>query len=539
MRFAILMFIGLLPGAHVHAEFLQKRVKQFSLNDTNLPAAVRIDAKTQLWMDSERGPVPDLKLFARDTSGIAWLGGPEGAARFDPAAEHSWERWQFFAGPRWLKDNFVRNIVLDERAGGQRAWIRTDTGVSLIEWQPTTLAAKAAHFEELIERHHGRHGFVADCRLREPGKLETSFATDNDNDGLWTAMYLAAQSYRFAVTHDPDARQKATRAFEAMVRLLDITGQPGFPARSFAAAGEPHDNGEWHPTPDGQWSWKGDTSSDEIVGHYYGHALFYDLVADEAQKETIRRVLRAITNHLMEHDYDLIDLDGQPTRWGQWSERYFATEEGRYERALRSLELLAFLKTAHHVTGDEKYAQAYAGRVARGYAGFVREYRRWSGGGEINFSDDELYYLSADPLLRYEREPGLRRAYLDSVRFVWDEIRPDMNPLWNFISSASAGASVDRKTSIDSVRTLERIPWLPIEWNVRNSQRTDVHARRQADRFGRGELLEALAPDERPQHKWNGNPYVPDGGGGGQSLECGTFYLLPYWMGRHHGWIKE
>jgi len=536
------LILALLLGAFAftaRAEFLQKTVQQIALTDARLPAAVLIEAAATPWLHAEPGPVPDLQVFAVESDGATWLGGPEGAARFDPKARHVWDRWQFFAGPRWLQDNFVRNIVVDESATGRRVWIRTDTGASLIEWRPITLARKAASFEELIERHHVRYGFVADCRLRESGNLETSYTIDNDNDGLWTAMYLAAQSYRYAVTGEPEARKRASRAFEAIVRLLDITGHPGFPARSFVATGERHDNGEWHPTPDGKWLWKGDTSSDESVGHYYGHALFFDLAADDAQKTTIRRVIRAMTDHLIANDYDLLDLDGEPTRWGQWSERYFATEEGRYERALRSMQLLAFLRIAEHVTGDTKYARAYEDRVRRGYADFIAEYRRWPDGGEINFSDDELAFLSLDPLLRYEHDPALRSKYLESVRFIWGEVRPDLNPLWNYISAAAGAGRLTRSLRSDSILTLERIPWLPLEWSVRNSRRIDVRLQPQADRFGRFEIQETLPPDERQQHKWNGNPYVPDGGGDGRYLECGTYFLLPYWMGRHHGWIKD
>ena len=40
----------------------------------------------------------------------------------------------------------------------------------------------------------------------------------------------------------------------------------------------------WRPSADGKWLWKGDTSSDEITGHYYGYLFYYDLVADEAEK---------------------------------------------------------------------------------------------------------------------------------------------------------------------------------------------------------------------------------------------------------------
>ena len=39
--------------------------------------------------------------------------------------------------------------------------------------------------------------------------------------------------------------------------------------------------------------------------------------------------------------------------------------------------------------------------------------------------------------------------------------------------------------------------------------------------------------------KWNSNPYRPDAGGGGREEDDGTAYLLPYWMGRYHGFLKE
>ena len=245
-----------------------------------------------------------------------------------------------------------------------------------------------------------------------------------------------------------------------------------------------------------------------------------------------------MTDYLIEHDYDLLDLDGQPTRWGQWSERYYQTAEGQYESALRSLELLSFLKTTHHITGEAKYDAAYRDRIRRGYAEKMRAYRRWHGGGEINFSDDELAYLSYDPLLRYEKDSKLRGIYLDGLRFTWGQIRADNNPLWNYISVASGGGRMTREVREESRRALERIPMDMIEWQVRNSHRIDVTFRPEQDRFGRRELTEALAPDERAVAKWNSDPYIPDGGGNGAGEDDGAYFLLPYWMGRYHGWVK-
>ncbi len=521
------------------ADTTQKIATHYASSAPAVPPAVLNAATPKPWTSTERGPVPNLKIFTRERSGAVWLGSDQGAARFDPKTKHPWDRWQYFWGRRWLLDNEVISIWVDEAGSVRKAWVRTKTGVSCIEWRPMTLAEKANYFDERIEVRHVRHGLVADSHLRGAGDVSSNAKSDSDNDGLWTAMYLGAQCYRYAVTHDPDARAKAQRALRAMMRLEEITGVPGFYARSFKSKDEPPPGGgEWHPTPDGQWIWKGDTSSDESVGQYYAYAIYFDLVADKAEKEQIRQVVSRMTDYLIQHDYDLLDLDGKPTRWGQWSERYYETEEGRYESALRSLELLSFLKTTHHITGDSKYDAAYRDRIQRGYAEKMRSYRRWTGGGEINFSDDELASLSYDPLLRYENNSKLRATYLDGLRFTWSQIRSDMNPLWNYISLASGAGRMAQAIREESQRTLERIPMDMIEWQARNSHRIDVQFRPNEDRFRRRELMEALAPDERAVAKWNSNPYIPDGGGDGHGEDDGAYFLLPYWMGRYHGWVK-
>ena len=533
-RFLVLIPWGL-------AAQTQKVASSFSVDAPEVPRGVRAEATGKAWTDEESGPLVGPREFARERSGVVWLGSERGAARFDPTAQHPWDRWQYFAGRRWLAhDDAVANIVIEESGPVRKIWIRTRLGVSCLEWRPMTLGAKAALFEARIEARHERHGMIGSSRLRRPGDLATSETRDDDNDGLWTAMYLGAEAYRFAVTQAPEARARAKRAVEALMRLEAITGVAGFPARSFVSSKYPKPaTGEWHATPDGQWWWKGDTSSDEIVGHYFGYALYYDLVATESERPAVRRVVARITDHLIQHDYNLVDLDGQPTRWGEWSERYFQTEEGKYEAPLRALELLAFLKTAHHITGDAKYAEAYAERVARGYATRLRDYRRWPGGGEINFSDDELAYLSYDPLLRYERDATLLAIYNESLAFTWGQIRPDRNPLWNYISAARGAVTMTSEILQESARTLERIPLDLIDWTVVNSLRRDVKMQATLDRFEGPQLRAVLAPDERPLAKWNANPYRPDGGSGGGSEDDGAFFLLPYWLGRFHGWLQE
>ena len=85
---------------------------------------------------------------------------------------------------------------------------------------------------------------------------------------------------------------------------------------------------------------------------------------------------------------------------------------------------------------------------------------------------------------------------------------------------------------------MDRIPNDMIEWSIQNSHRSDVTFLKEKDRLSRQQLTEVLPPDERPIAKWNGNPYRHDGGSGGRSEDDGAYFLLPYWMGRYHGWVE-
>ena len=117
---------------------------------------------------------------------------------------------------------------------------------------------------------------------------------------------------------------------------------------------------KWYPTKDGKWFWKGDTSSDEVTSHFYAVALFYDLVAAGKEKEMAREHLKRIASYILENGWVLNDMDGKPTRWGQWNPEYLLRPYGFADRGLNGLEALTFMETAFHVTGDEKFKNRFA-----------------------------------------------------------------------------------------------------------------------------------------------------------------------------------
>lgn len=493
----------------------------YQATDAAVPTALR--------SNSVPLPVGNITATARASDGAVWLGTTQGLMRLDFAAPEQ-DRRQYLAGQRYLPDDQVGQILPDEHNG---VWVRTQTGVSHIELKPMTLAQKADFFEQRVRARHDRYGLVADSGLQVAGDLSSNQMHDNDNDGLWTAMYAAGECFRYAVTKSPEALANARKSVEAALFLEEVTGRRGFPARSYIRKGDPMPHGgEWHWTSDGQYYWKGDTSSDEIAGHFFIFSIAYDLLPDEPLKRRIVETCQRVMDHIIDHGYYLVDVDGKPTSWGYWSPE--ALKRNPDERALNSLQLLSFLKTAAHITGAARYAAEYQ-KVAWDlkYADMltrVDESRM-----KLNYSDEELAMLPYYCVFQYEKDPTLLKAYRRGLDGWWKNIQREANPLWTFIYlTGEPDARVDLAPA---VRTLYRMPMDTIEWTVKNSHRQDIVWAKTRDRFGHREALTLLPPDERPVNKWNSNPFVVDESPGGHGEDDGAAFLLPYWMGRYHRFI--
>ena len=156
----------------------------------------------------------------------------------------------------------------------------------------------------------------------------------------------------------------------------------------------------------------------------------------------------------------------------------------------------------------------------------------------INHSDDELAFLSYYPLMKYEDDPQLLKSYRKSIKRSWEIEKPEKTPLWNFIYAAVMPDGTDFDLE-GAVFTLERISLGLVRWDHVNSHRADIEFNTFKGRFGEVESKLPLPPDERSVMKWNGNPYALDTGAGGTNEEAGTYWLLPYWMGRYYGFIAE
>jgi len=563
---------------------------------------VVFDTKGQLWFGTRAGvgcrtaegwrfyegkdglPWNDFTGLAAGPSGEVWFATHLGVVRFEGG------EWHYRQGRRWLRGDNVTQVVV---ARNGDAWFATTSGVGSIVRRPMTLAAKAELYEKEIERYIQRtpFGYVAEAPLTTPGDKTTAKPGDSDNDGLWTAMYGAGECFAYAAQGDEASAKRAKRAFEALRFLQKVTqgGSPqppkGYVARTIRPVEWPDPNvgrldgdrkeaerdklwkvyePRWPKSADGKWYWKGDTSSDELDGHYFFYPLYYDLCArDEAEKERVREVVRDLTDHIIAHDFSLVDHDGKPTRWGVYGPRSVNRDPFWWpERGLNSLSALTYLAVAEHVTGDPKYGKHALELVEKhGYGQNLMFPKAQYGPGSGNQSDDEMAFMCYYSLLKYSKNEALKNQVRYSFYAYWAMEHPEMNPFFNFayaaMNSDKSITNVWGDFSVnpwagwfeDSASTLRGFSLDRRDWSHKNSHRLDLRmltAQQSIDLYEpRGRVRgvrvngKVIPVENRHFNHWNTDPWHLDYGGSGGELASGTVFLLPYYMGLHHGFVAK
>ena len=449
-----------------------------------------------------------------------------------------------------------------------------------------TLAEKAEYYERDIEHYIKRtpYGYVSRAPLGKPADKSTAAPEDDDNDGLWTAMYGAGECFAYGATKDPKAKERAKKAFEALRFLQKVTQggshspPKGYIARSIRPASGPDPNAgvlegdrreqqqgdkqwkvyepRWPLSADGKWYWKSDTSSDELDGHYFFYPLYYDLCADtDAERERVREVVRDATDDLLTHGFNLIDHDGKPTRWGVYGPQYLNRDPRWWpERGLNSLSILSYLAVAGHMTGDPKYAAASRELIDKeGYAHNAMYSKVQRGPGTGNQSDNEMAFMDYYDILRYSQDEDLKKMMRTSFYLYWLNVAPEINPFFNFTYAAHNLDAIPATLKSwpswdeDAMATLRGFPLDWIEWPLRNSQRLDVvpllsnglEFSDEGQKRGNRVNAKVIPVENRYFDHWNTDPWELDYGGNGTELGAGTVYLLPYYMGLYHGFIHK
>lgn len=468
----------------------------------------------------------DGKVILSTDAGLVIIN--NGAAKYLPAT-------------RWTCCEKVNDAI----AVGNDIWTATDEGVTKISEKLMTLEEKANYCFDITEKYFVRtDGYVTGLDDIKNGDLSTGTPNITDNDGLWTHTYLGSLCYCYAVTKNEKVLEAARRSMHAMVKLCRVSGKKGFTARAVRYEGEEgfgtivenQDWAEWHVAPDGSCEWLGETSSDEMTGHFFGFSLYYDFCANEEEKALIREVLCDIVDHIIENNYRLCDVDGKPTTWAIWTPSELnGNSMWMWEKCVNSLEILTFLNVAYHVSGDEKYRKEFM-RLAIDEHFLLNAAQHKKDDARITHIDDNLGFLCTATILRLEKDEAIRKYLLMGMKHHWDYERAERSPLFNLIY----GAFTDDMCDIDSaIKSLRDMPTDFSGKRILNSKRRNLVYDTEQERWGEApQLLVPLDYDEKVCYNYDTNPYETDWGNG-HSTSSPSSYLLPYWLGRYYGLIEE
>ncbi|MBI2425579.1 MAG: hypothetical protein HYV27_22330 [Candidatus Hydrogenedentes bacterium] len=459
-----------------------------------------------------------------------WAGTTKGAIRVVDKDFH------YFIGPRWLPDDKVNDIAVSK----DTVYLATDKGVGIIHYEPYTLLKKAAYYERHLEEWgQKRMAFVH--KLEWNATRNSWMREVSDNDVGWSTHYWAAQAFKYAATKDEAARDAARQGFNAMKWAEEISGIPGFPARSIWAIGETSNRteggsgnypAEWNPTADGQWAWKGDTSSDETDAHFYYASVFYEHAANDSEKELVREHLRRIAGHIVDNGWVLRDLDGKPTVWGRWDLEYLNSKKGSYAWGLNGMEALNYMRTAQALTGDAKFQTAMDYLIENNYTRQVVHQKLVSPPQFVFHSDDRLAFYTYYTLLLYEKDPALRAIFRRSLERSWEVERIEHNPWFNFIYGARTGNPCEEQ---EAVKHLREWPLDLVKYSYNLTHCRNLYPDNGYIPYAGGKR--AFSPRTVGGQRWTNSYLDLEGGGGGMEVEDPSGWLDAYWMGRALGMI--
>lgn len=216
--------------------------------------------------------------------------------------------------------------------------------------------------------------------------------------------------------------------------------------------------------------YKGDTSTDEIIGHLFIYKLAYDILGDEDPelKEIITNTVAKFAQHLADNNYCLMEATGQPTTWGKFNRNYMHNGQNVGGAHLQAEVLLTVFKLAAYVTGDKKWEDEYqmaafdpayeyievmkqawdrykmtmleyaATGVSPVLAFFLRPFANTKTFKTLyrmglNYSDEEMAMLGFYLLFQLEDDEKILDQYRDSLDQWWYSISFSENPLWYYI----------------------------------------------------------------------------------------------------------
>lgn len=417
------------------------------------------------------------------------------------------------------------------------------------------LLAKARAYQAVYEARHYTHGLSFNSRTPDDPDGNLRYSTCGDC-AFQSGQCTQAMALRYAVTRSPEALAHIEDHLAGWRFFQRLTGVPGLIGRCYAHRDWPMEDGYWDEVDtdphkhrgEGEFAdyfWRSDTSRDQVSGAVNGIALAYDLVDDEQARADARDFLVDLADHVWDHDLAIVDPDGEVTTYGDMDGQ---TLEGLpIPNGMNSVCTLAWLKAAHHVSGEQRFDDRYRQlAVDEDYIGAMRDYQWVYMGYGTKWYNVYLVYQNWYHLMRLEQDPQLREEYAAIFRdTLWLNVKDETTPNRRAIAEANPVKTLWYLSSTglhDPERVYEAL------WQVVVFPEPPLRDRRVENSSDPSIEVNPNRPDEalyplpanlrKPDMViWHRNPYELDGGADSGEERTGCDYLLPYWLGRHLGII--
>ena len=375
----------------------------------------------------------------------------------------------------------------------------------------------AERISDRIQSHHTPHGVVGEARMASPDSSELVHIDDGDG-AIWTGHYLAAESYRYAVTRSPVALAYAKRALET-IRVLSTVSGSGKLSRTVFPAGSPyidwdHPKSDWRRTTfEGRDMYYNDSvTRDQYEGVFIGLVAAYDLI-DDAEVHTLsRNLITRLADYLNSRLWIIRNPHGS---------RKLETYIGRFDL------MLSVLQIAKHVNPEKFSGTFQITKVAWGWlVGLPSATKSRKMDGSYFGYNLNMGYLSH--LVRLEKDPKRRKGFLKTYMKNRTATATHQNAYFNMIDFSVNGPDPARD---QETRDL-------LEGYLKRSLRNfavDLTSKYKACKQG---VSCAVIPiEERPYEDflWQRHPFRLVGWGDGSIESAGVDYILPYWMARFYG----
>ncbi|HZU97495.1 MAG TPA: hypothetical protein VFF73_12415 [Planctomycetota bacterium] len=368
------------------------------------------------------------------------------------------------------------------------------------------------------------------------------------DSAIWTGHYLAAESFRYAVTKDPAAQANASLALAAIQDMLDAETPGGghlcrcvVPASAPDAATLLQQANAFTSTVRGQSVvCLGDVTRDQYLGVMHGLGCAYDLLDDPATKQLAGSLVERIVDYLVANGWIAMKHDN-------------ATASALF--CVSPEKMVAFTALAAHV--DAARYQALRDQVGQlawvvwvfdvpGTIDPLESYYKW------NLEEGAIYHA-----LRLETDPGRQAALVAAHAIERRVIGHHENAYFQAIDAA---LDPTLATALGPM-ILDELRRFVARGGMNGLDRRDFTVTNSTDptiaqgtytslvgtsttTIGQGattstEALYPIAVEKRPSTDflWQRDPFALDGAGDPQRQAPGVDLVLPYWMARFHGLI--